>query len=387
MQHPNDVADNELIARTDARHRRICAEQLAQLRDFVHIDLRKLWERDGARDMAGWVSGRYGLSPWEARRWSNAAHSLEGLTRISDALGAGELSLSKVLELARFAAPDREKQLVSWAKRVSPRTIRRRADRERQPDPGDAAAVEEGQFVRWWFFDQSFGIEGVMPAAQGAVVAKVLQRFADKLPDMPPVDDETQIEDDATVDRRRADALYLIASAFNEKDADEDRSTVVIHRRLPGDEDRIGDAWTELDRSVVLDDEVGRRISCDSRLQVVLTDGEGNPLGIGRTARDVPLWLERLVRHRDGYECAFSGCGMTTFLKSHHIVHWEDGGPTDLPNLVTVCHSHHKLVHEFGWRVTLEGSLPVWFRPSGARFEPGPDPPEQLRFREQPIPA
>ncbi|MBW3594409.1 MAG: HNH endonuclease, partial [Actinobacteria bacterium] len=374
------LSDAELVARTDARHVRICSEQLDQLRDFVHIDTRRLWQRDGCRDMAGWISGRYGYSPWEARRWTAAAHSLENLTLISDALAAGRLSLPKVLELARFADPETEKKLVSWAKRVSPRTIRRRADRETRPDPEDAKEAERGRFVRWWFDDNTMWLEGRFPAAQGAGIAKAVQRFADQLPEIPDDDlpEDVVVLDDDLVDQRRADALYLIASTHSATDADEDRATVVVHKKLPDASDPR--EWTELDRGVVLDPEVGRRISCDARLQFVLTDADGNPLGIGRTSRDVPLWLERLVRERDGWECSFAGCGMTTFLKSHHIWHWEDGGPTDLSNLVTVCHAHHKLVHEFGWRVRLNGSIPEWFRPNGRRFDPGPDPPNPLQL-------
>ena len=48
------------------------------------------------------------------------------------------------------------------------------------------------------------------------------------------------------------------------------------------------------------------------------------------------------------------------------------GGPTDLDNLVLVCSYHHKLVHEYGWRVELDlPGAPRWFRPNGTHFEPG----------------
>jgi hypothetical protein len=69
---------------------------------------------------------------------------------------------------------------------------------------------------------------------------------------------------------------------------------------------------------------------------------------------------------------------MKRFLHLHHMHEWELGGPTDLDNLISVCTVHHKLVHEFRWSVTLspEG-IPIWFRPSGRRFEPGPAPPNE----------
>ncbi|HEY3669796.1 MAG TPA: HNH endonuclease signature motif containing protein [Acidimicrobiia bacterium] len=35
----------------------------------------------------------------------------------------------------------------------------------------------------------------------------------------------------------------------------------------------------------------------------------------------------------------------------HHIVHWSDGGPTDLDNLVLLCRRHHVDHHEGGWQI------------------------------------
>jgi hypothetical protein len=32
-------------------------------------------------------------------------------------------------------------------------------------------------------------------------------------------------------------------------------------------------------------------------------------------------------------------------------VHWAQGGPTNLDNLVLLCDSHHRLIHDGGWRM------------------------------------
>jgi hypothetical protein len=121
----------------------------------------------------------------------------------------------------------------------------------------------------------------------------------------------------------------------------------------------------------VLHPETARRLCCDSRLQVVLTEEDGNALGIGRLSRTVPPYLMRQVRMRDG-GCTFPGCEARSFLYAHHIVHWIRGGPTDLENLVLVCGFHHKLVHEFGWNVSLTGSVVEWFRPNGRPLDRAP---------------
>src|SRR5206468_3641946 len=82
----------------------------------------------GCRDIAQWVAGRYGISDWKARRWVAAGHALASLPCAAAALAAGTLSIDKVVELARVATPESEAKLVSWATRVTPRAIRRKAD-------------------------------------------------------------------------------------------------------------------------------------------------------------------------------------------------------------------------------------------------------------------
>ena len=53
-------------------------------------------------------------------------------------------------------------------------------------------------------------------------------------------------------------------------------------------------------------------------------------------------------------------------------MHWPRGGPTDAGNLVLVCHAHHRLIHEGGWRLRgdPEGDL-KWVRPIGRPLETG----------------
>jgi hypothetical protein len=47
---------------------------------------------------------------------------------------------------------------------------------------------------------------------------------------------------------------------------------------------------------------------------------------------------------------------------------------------MTLCHSHHKLVHEHGWSVVLsaDGKTSTWFRPGGREYDPSPKPPAEL---------
>src|SRR5262245_52300061 len=119
---------DELYAQADALHTQICRLQRSFLAVVARIDREEAWADDGARDMAQWLWMRYGISDWKARRWIAAAHALDGLPEVSEALCSGSLGIDKVAELARFATPQTEHDLISWAERVSPGAIRHRGD-------------------------------------------------------------------------------------------------------------------------------------------------------------------------------------------------------------------------------------------------------------------
>ncbi len=101
---------------------------------------------------------------------------------------------------------------------------------------------------------------------------------------------------------------------------------------------------------------------------------DGLPVGIGRTSRKIPGWLSRQIRRRDN-GCRFPGCERTRWAHVHHLVHWADGGPTDLDNLASLCTYHHRLVHEGGWRITGDPNHELIFlRPDGRPYRPRPQP-------------
>lgn len=52
------------------------------------------------------------------------------------------------------------------------------------------------------------------------------------------------------------------------------------------------------------------------------------------------LWL------RDG-GCTYPGCtAPPSWADAHHLVHWADGGRTDLDNAALLCGRHHTIVHQ-----------------------------------------
>ncbi len=367
----DDGSNEALIQGIDALHSRISGAQRGLFRVIVEADRRGVWRDSGARDMAHWLSIRQGISEWKARRWIAAAYALEGLPLLSEAFSRGELGIDKVVELARFATAETEARLIRWANGVSCACIRRKADLVSRQAIQEARDAERSRFLHWWYFDEGrrFGLEAELPASQGAVVAKALERLAEELPVMPGE------EDAYYVDARRADALVGLCSARIAEDADPDRATVVVHAQL--DTLVSGRGGCELEGGPVIHPETARRLLCNARVQAVIEDGAGNPLGVGRLSREPSAAMMRQLRYRD-HECRFPGCGARRFTQAHHIVWWEHGGRTDLDNLVLVCTFHHKLVHEHGWAVRRdEDGTARWFRPDGTPYLAGPGPPRE----------
>jgi len=87
------------------------------------------------------------------------------------------------------------------------------------------------------------------------------------------------------------------------------------------------------------------RLLCDCRINMTVVDENGGPLSIGRRSRVIPTKIRTALEIRDHGICRFPGCGSTRNLQTHHVVHWQHGGPTELSNLVLLCWFHHDLLH------------------------------------------
>jgi hypothetical protein len=365
----DERSDDELVDALDDSHRQVAHSQRELLRLIAEGDRRDVWRGTGARDMAHWLGMRHGISQWKARRWIAAAYALETLPDLSHAFSSGELGIDKVVELARFATFESEAGLIAWARCVSCWAVRHRADLTLRRSLEDAQETERGRFLSWWYLDDGtrLGLEGELPAAQGAVVARALQRMAESIPVMPGE------EDGAFAEARRADALVSLCSARIARDADPDRAMVVVHARLA---DLVADdGASELEGGAAIHAETARRLACNARVQIVIEDEADEPIRLGRATREPSAAMMRQLRYRDT-GCRFPGCGARQFTQAHHIVWWGDGGRTDLDNLLLVCFFHHKLVHEHGWSVQRDaGGTVAWLRPDGGIHRAGPGPP------------
>jgi hypothetical protein len=88
-----------------------------------------------------------------------------------------------------------------------------------------------------------------------------------------------------------------------------------------------------------------RRLACDAQLVPVVLGSRGVILDQGEAVR---LFNRAQIRHlwlRDQH-CTFPGCTKpAAWTDAHHLVHWADGGASDVRNAALLCRAHHTVVH------------------------------------------
>ena len=118
-----------------------------------------------------------------------------------------------------------------------------------------------------------------------------------------------------------------------------------------------------MDSGIPLCPEAARRISCDADLIPIVLNTDGVPLDVGRAHRLVQPQQRKALIARD-HGCAFPGCHLPArWTDAHHVIHWKDGGPTDLANMVLLCKRHHRLIHHSAWEVHIVNGLPQFTPP------------------------
>ncbi len=110
-----------------------------------------------------------------------------------------------------------------------------------------------------------------------------------------------------------------------------------------------------------------RRLCCDAEIVPTVLGTDGVPLEMGRSVRTANRAQRRALRamHRT---CAHPDCTVPfSQCKAHHIRWWwKHNGPTDIENLIPLCETHHHLVHEGRWTVTMTPArIATWTRPDG----------------------
>ncbi len=114
-----------------------------------------------------------------------------------------------------------------------------------------------------------------------------------------------------------------------------------------------------------------RLLACDAAVLPIVLGGDSQPLDVGTEQRFVNRYIRRALNKRD------KGCVVCKappwMCHAHHIIHWAEGGPTSLQNLVLLCAAHHRAVHNGQWAISITAAGVQVTRPSWADPPPVPD--------------
>ncbi|TQL67261.1 HNH endonuclease [Nocardioides albertanoniae] len=89
-----------------------------------------------------------------------------------------------------------------------------------------------------------------------------------------------------------------------------------------------------------------RRMACSADLVPVVLGTDSEILDLGRTARLAHPIQHRALRLRDEC-CQAEDCDASAaWTEAHHLRPWAEGGKTDLANMVLLCPSDHRRIHD-----------------------------------------
>ncbi|HMM96281.1 DUF222 domain-containing protein [Phycicoccus sp.] len=224
----------------------------------------------------------------------------------------------------------------------------------------------------------------------------------------PAPNEETGERDLRSAGQRRVEALTEVCRRSSALDADgrgsegAAASSAALHVTvsLTDLEARTGcgEVMGTTASGTVLSPEVLRRIACEAALIPSVLGTAGEEVDLGRVVRLFTRAQRRRLWRRDG-GCTYPGCtAPAAWSKAHHVVHWADGGVTDVDNAALLCQRHHTYVHqrrlvaEVRHRPDERGRYVVWDLTSGsydrhlerlraeqARHDPPPMTDERLR--------
>ena len=99
-----------------------------------------------------------------------------------------------------------------------------------------------------------------------------------------------------------------------------------------------------------------RRMACEAEIIPVVLGSNGVVLDVGRATRLASRYQRKALEVMYP-TCAIPQCCVPhSQCQPHHIRYWRDDGSTDMNNLVPLCSSHHRSVHEGGWKLSMHGT-------------------------------
>jgi hypothetical protein len=324
----------------------------------------ELWGATGARSIPALVAWKTGVSPANAHTISTVAHRLEQFPRCAQAMREGQVSLDQIGVIAQRAADDSDEHYAQLAGVATVTQLRTAVKLEPRPEPDPRPQPQRSITKTTDEHGSCWRIK--LDPIDAATFDAALQSHLDALVTEWKHDHGSLSSDQTPPLPSTADAFMRLIEAGWDTEAARrphgHHTTVVMHLD-------VEQKAAALHLGPLLSDAERRYLLCDASYETWF-ERNGEPIGAGRTTRAISRRLRRALEHRHP-TCAVPGCGATRGLHAHHIRHWEDGGTTELSNLVLVCPYHHRLHHRGVITIAGPASHLVVTEAGGKELHPG----------------
>ncbi len=298
-----------------------------------------------------WLKANCHLSGGAASARICAGQQVEHLGQSSKAIADGEIGFAHFALIARTSAAVGE--LLDEAKllgQARKQTIARFHDScyhaRHAADPKGCAADEAlGVERRSLSFGNSDDgmvfVNGILDKVGGAAVRAALEPLAQR----------AGKDDDRCRERRVADALVDVCMHSLDNGVPSRRTHLQVTTSLETLLGLSGAPAAEMEFSLPISSKAVERLACDCTVTRILLGSDSTVIDVGRARRVISGSQGKALRVRDR-GCIWPGCDRpATWTSAHHVVHWINGGSTDLSNLVLLCYRHHWMVHEGEWQI------------------------------------
>jgi uncharacterized protein DUF222/HNH endonuclease len=307
-----------------------------------------------------WIRHNCKMKSGAAYDCINVGEQLPRMAKCAQAMVDGEIGFAHLSVIARTAtalsnsAPEsvfHEDDVLEHARGSSAGRLWHYCERLRHAlDPEGVerdhrVAVEERRLQLSVWEDGSVQISGQLDPVGGAALRSALEPLAQPMGQ----------GDDRCLECRQGDAVVelslhsldagLVPQHASQRPHLQVTTTIETLQGLPGS------PAADMEFSTPISSTTVQRLACDGNIARVVFGPASVVVDVGRAARVVSGATRRALNARDQH-CQWPGCERTaSWSTAHHLVHWVQGGATDLSNLILLCHRHHWMAHEGGWKL------------------------------------
>jgi hypothetical protein len=306
------------------------------------------WRAAGCSSSAQWLAQLSSSDYRSAQRITATSSALRSLPALDHALRTGALSLDQVAAAAEFATPASDSELARLAVGRPPSEIALVARTIVPPTVADDQQLYERRALSmtWTRGRRELCFSGRLPLEQGVAFEQAIwhiaktQRALDK-----------QAGTILEWQQSAADALVTLARHGGGANGGVKRSPTSLIVHLSDDQPPL------LEGAGPLSPETAERLACDARRLTIKPSG--SDLVHSRVGRCASYAQQRALHKRSSH-CQYPGCSAARELEAHHLIPVEQGGKTELDNLILLCPRHHKLLHDHHIRTSGNGEHPAF---------------------------